>query len=303
MTTEISHVRKPWIASSLSLICTGLGQIYCGRVGRGLVMYSSSLLLGPVLVLTALLANSTVMLIAFLMSIAGLIGLLIWSVRDARALARKLSTSDYEPQDYNRPLVYCLLGATNVLYVVGLACLIRGTMAEAFIIPSASMTPTFVPGDRILVTKLGLSAQTFERGDVVVFRNPLNRQQSYVKRIVGLPGETVEIKKGQVIINGKPLDQTPASAEKGTDTSTKEGETFLERSGDKTYQVHFDHPEARESVGPITVAPDAYFVLGDHRDRSLDSREVGNVPHGLMVGRVLCIYYPGDTWNRFGATR
>lgn len=306
MTIAISHARKPWIASSLSLICTGLGQIYCGQVGRGLVMYSSSLLLGPILVVTALLANSTAMLVAFLLCLASLIGLLIWSVRDARATARRLQTVDFQPQEYNRPLVYSLLGLTNVPYVLGLVFLVRATMFEAFMVPSSSMAPTLVPGDRILVTKLGLNAQTFKRGDLVVFRNPIDRQQTFVKRVVGLPGETIEIKNGQVIINGHALEQTPVSGEgqrQVADPSADNGQTYLERTEDKAYQVHFDHPDARVSVAPITVAPDAYFVLGDHRDRSLDSREVGNVPHGLMVGRVRCIYYPGDTWNRFGPTQ
>lgn len=304
MSLETHHVRKPWVASSLSLVCTGLGQIYCGRAGRGLVMYSSSLLLGLVMVVTALFAHWTAMLFAFLLSLGGLIGLLIWSVRDARRTARSLAATDFQPQEYNRPLVYSMMALTNVPYLLGLVFLVRATMFEAFIIPTGSMAPTFGPGDRILVTKLGLSAQTFQRGDVVVFRNPINRQQTFVKRVIGLPGETVAINNGQVFIDGRPLPQAPLQKdEPGAVPGSAGGQTYWERAGDKAYQIHFDHPESRASVAPITVAPDAYFVLGDHRDRSLDSREVGNVPHGLMVGLVRCIYFPGDTWQRFGAVK
>ncbi len=305
MNIAVSHVRKPWIATSLSLVCTGLGQIYCGRAGRGLVMYSGSLLFGPVIIVTALAANSTPMLVAFLASLAGLIGLFVWSVRDARAIARSLATTSFQPQEFNRPLVYCMMAMTNLPYVIGLAFFLRATAFEAFVIPTASMSPTFVPGDRILVTKIGLDVQTFQRGEVVVFRNPINRRQNFVKRIIGLPGETVEIKNGEVLINGQPLERTPVpAADDGAENKEPErGQTFLERAGDRQYRIRLDKPETPLQSPPQTVAADAYYVLGDHRDLSLDSREVGSVPHGLMVGIVKYIYCPGDTWNRFGVAK
>lgn len=301
MNTEKSHVRKPWIAASLSMMCTGLGQIYCGRVERGLVMFCCSLLFGPVLISTALIPSSTGMLVAFLVGLAGLIGLIVWSVRDARAIARSLSTTSTPPQASFRSAVYILMISTSVPYAIGLAFFLRMMVLEAFIIPTASMFPTFVPGDRILVTKVGLSEQTLERGNVVVFRNPINRRQNYVKRIVGLPGETVEIKDGRVIINGESLEQTPAPA--GSGATGDSGQAFLERAGDRTYTVQIDPRQPRIQSGPHVVAPDAYFVLGDNRTKSLDSREFGSVPHGLMVGIVRYIYLPGDTWNRFGTAK
>ena len=304
MNTAVSHVRKPWIATSLSLVCTGLGQIYCGRAGRGLMMYSGSLLFGPIIIATALAANSTPMLVAFLASLAGLVGLFIWSVRDARAIARRMATTSFQPQEFNRPLVYGMLAMTNLPYVIGLAFFLRATAFEAFVIPTASMTPTLVPGDRILVTKIGLDAQTIQRGEVVVFRNPINRRQNFVKRIIGLPGETVEIKNGEVFINGERLERTAVPpAEDGAENKGPEGcQTFLERAGDRQYRIRLDKPESPLQLPPQVVAADAYFVLGDHRDLSLDSREFGNVPHGLMVGIVKYLYYPGDTWNRFGCS-
>lgn len=303
MTTEFQNARKPWIATSLSLLCTGLGQIYCGRVGRGIVMYSGALLTGALIVATAYGAGSTIMLVAFLACLIGLIGLFIWSVRDARAIARRLATSDYQLQEFNRPIVYTMMALTNLPYVFGLACFLRATTIEAFMIPSASMAPTFVPGDRILVTKLGLQASTLERGEVVVFRNPVDRRLKFVKRIIGLPGETVEMKEGKVFINGKPLEQTPTTP--GPAESSKEdgSRTYIERAGTHQYLVKVDKPEEPESFAPIAVAPDAYFVLGDHRDSSIDSRKVGNVPHGLMIGVVRYLYLPGNDWKRFGAIK
>jgi len=304
MNTEMSHVRKPWVAASLSLLCTGLGQIYCGRAGRGLVMYSLSLLFGPLIIATAYFANSTPMLVAFLACLGGLIGLLIWSVRDAKAIARRMATMEFQLQEYNRFLVYTMMVMTNLPYVFGLAFFLRATVVEAFIIPSSSMSPALVPGDRILVTKIGIDSQTLPRGELVVFRNPMNRRQNFVKRIVGLPGETVEIKDGTVIINGKPLEQKPIS-EKNEEPPAKPdgGQAYLERAGDREYTILVDTPKEAIQIPPMVVGPDAYFVLGDHRDRSLDSREVGSIPHALMIGVVKYIYMPGDAWSRFGVAK
>lgn len=297
MTTAQRLDRKPWIASSLSLLCTGLGQIYCGRVGRGLIMNSVSLLFGPVIVGTAVLANSTGLLLAFLCSLVALVGFVTWSVRDAARIARQ--TKDYEPREFNSPVVYGMLAFTSVLFAVGLAFVLRAMVIEAFVIPSASMAPTLVSGDRILVTKAGMASQTLKRGEVIVFRNPVNRRQTFVKRIIGLPGETVEIRDGQVYVNHQVLPQTRNQDA----TSGAEGVQIIEQAGELSYRIQVDHPETPLQLPPQTVAPDAYFVLGDHRDQSVDSREIGNVPHGLVVGIVKYIYYPGDTWQRFGIAR
>jgi signal peptidase I len=305
MSTETSHVRKPWIATSLSKLCTGLGQIYCGQVRRGLVMYCGSLLLGPLIFVTATFASSTPMLVAFFTSLAALAGLVIWSARDAGAIARRMIGTEFEPRDFNSPIVYSIMSLTNLTYAAGLVFVLRATVIEAFVIPSASMSPTFVPGDRILVTKLGMNSATFERGDLVVYRNPNNRKQNYVKRIIGLPGETVEIRDGTVIIDGQPLKQTPV-APANDDAEQKPGnggQTFMEHAGDRQYSIHLDKPDVPVQAPSVKVAADAYYVLGDHRDKSLDSREVGNIPHGLMIGIVRCIYYPANSWRRFGVPK
>ena len=302
MSITTSHARKPWIAASLSLLCPGLGQIYCGQAGRGLVMFCGTLSLGPLIFLTAIYSYWTPVLIAFFGTLVATITLLIWSVRDARAMARRLAGVDFQLQDFNRPLIYVLMVACSVPSALGLALFLRATVLEAFVIPSSSMVPTLIPGDRVLVTKLGLDSATFQRGDVVVFRNPINRKQKFVKRIIGLPGETVEIRDGTVIIDGQPLEKTPAPTDGNDEKEPKQekGRTFIERAGTSQYQIRLDNPDVPIEVAPVKVAADAYFVLGDHRDMSLDSREVGSVPHGLMVGIVRCIYSPARSWRRFG---
>jgi len=292
MNPELTSARKPWIAVNLALICPGLGQIYCGRAGRGLILYACTLLFGPLLVALAAFAQWTPLFLVLSTTLAGLAGLSLWAVRDAARLARRAPVP-FPVQEYQRPLVYTMLGTTNLLQVVTLAVFLRTSVIEAFVIPSRSMEPTFVPGDRILVSKLALDSQTLARGELVVYRNPLNRRQNFVKRVIGLPGETIAIVDGRVQVNGNslPQDVVPSGNEPEA-TTTEEG-------GGRTYRIRPFAPDAAD-MAPVTVPDDAYFLLGDHRSDSLDSRQVGCIPHGLIIGRVKCIYWPG---SRLGAPR
>ncbi len=304
MTTAMSHVRKPSVAMWLSTFCCGLGQIYCGRVGRGLVMYCLSMMIWPLMAIT-IFSGSTMIVFAVFAALVLAIGLLnLWSASDARATARSMAAIDFEPREYNRPLVYGLMLLTWFPYVIGLALFLRANVVEAFYLPSSSMAPSFIPGDRILANKLGIETASFSPGDLVVFRNPQNRQQKFIKRIVGLPGDTVEIKSGQLLINGRPLEREPVPAADETSSMNVEGrQAFYEWSGARRYSILIDKPGDNANLPPQTVPAGSYFVLGDHRGQSHDSREFGAVSHGEIVGQVIFLYCPGDTWKRFGAIR
>jgi signal peptidase I len=128
------------------------------------------------------------------------------------------------------------------------------------------MNPLLSDQERIFINKFIYHFEPIDRGDVVVFWYPLDRSKSFIKRIVGLPGETVEIRSGRVYVNGKELpDQfVPAS--------------YLDGS---TY-------------GPVEIAPDEYFVMGDHRDSSNDSRVFGPVPRQYIYGKAVFAYWPVD---------
>jgi len=132
---------------------------------------------------------------------------------------------------------------TTVLLAFILALLIRTYVVEARVIPSGSMLPTIQQWDRVLVNKLVYNFKEPERGDIIVFEAPVNmgENQDFIKRVIGLPGETVEIKKGKVYINGKPLEE----------------DYILEAP-------NYD-------FGPVKVPPDCLFVLGDNRNASYDS--------------------------------
>lgn len=298
MLNPVIKAREPWLAITLSLLCGGLGQIYCGAVRRGLLINGGCLLLGLAIVGLAAVANSTPAVAVFAVVALGLVWLALWSVRDAGRLARLPEMREYALQEYNDPWVYTILILPTVPLAIALALFLRSNVVEAFVIPSDSMAPTIVAGDRILTNRLGIATRTLERGDLVVFRNPLDRRQRFIKRIVGLPGDTVSLSRGTVIVNGQALTQTliaPPEADRGIDV--------LERQSDRQYAIRPDRDGEFANVSPVTVPSGAYYVLGDHRGNSNDSRTFGAVSHGEVVGVATYRYWPAKSWERLGAVR
>lgn len=141
-------------------------------------------------------------------------------------------------------------------------------------VKGASMDPTFHDGQYILTDKISYRLHMPQRGDVVVFKAPMNPDFDYIKRIIGLPGDTISIKDGKVIINGQSLNDEYIQ----TDTILLPGQYI--REGEQ-----------------ITVGPNEYFVLGDNRSHSADSRQWGMVPQKDIIGRVFFRYWPV---NKFG---
>lgn len=289
---------------SLSMVCTGLGQLYCGQARRGLLMYSAALSLTPLVMAAALTASSSTMLIGFLVTLCGAAALYIWSVVDACRLARASVGVEWEPRDYNHASVYTLMTVTSAFYTVAMVLFLRSNVIEAFVLPSDSMAPTFVRGDRVLTNKLGIATRTLPRGELVVFRNPQNRQQNFIKRIVGLPGDTIEMKDGAVLINDQPLEREPAPASvvpRNDKTTGKDA--FWERNGDRRYAVLVTPQDEHANLPPVTVPAGAVYVLGDHRGLSLDSRIFGAISQAEIVGVVTARYYPAHSWQRFGCVQ
>jgi len=149
----------------------------------------------------------------------------------------------------------------------------RAYAVQSYFIPTPSMTPTLLPGDRILVDKL---ASTIHRGDIVVFRNPpadSGGPPTLVKRVIGLPGERISSVGSQVLINGKVLREPWLPPLVG------------------------QCAEASEHITAVTIAPDHYFVMGDCRGDSDDSRYWGTVPGSDIVGKVdVIIWRNGHPW-------
>lgn len=183
-----------------------------------------------------------------------------------------------------------------------LATVFRILAYQPFTIPSSSMAPGLLTGDYIVVSKFAygwsaaslpfgspngterLMASTPERGDVVVFRLPRDPSQVWIKRVIGLPGDTVQMKSGQLVINGQPVPQTSLGQTFDRDNPARPVEAFREQlvSG-RSYVTYDGGPNlAGDNTAPITVPTGHYLMMGDNRDNSLDSRWSADVGIGLL---------------------
>lgn len=142
-------------------------------------------------------------------------------------------------------------------------------------VKGASMEPSFHSGDYILTSKMSYRLRNFQRGDIIVFKAPTNPDIEYIKRIIGLPGDVVVIKEGEVFVNNHQLNE-PYIAEK-----TNIWETGF----------------AQEGV-PMTVPADDLFVMGDNRTHSSDSREFGFITEDSVIGQVFFRYFPANAFGQ-----
>lgn len=195
--------------------------------------------------------------------------------------------------------------AEAIVIALLLAFVIRVFVVQAFKIPSGSMIPTLLIGDHILVSKLAYGLQWpqdchFEagfpplncyssiilvdlgkpqRGDIIVFRYPEDEHKDFIKRLIGLPGDTIQIRNKIVYINGEPLDD----------------HAYTQRIDPGVIDGRIN---PRDNFGPVTVPEDSYFVMGDNRDQSLDSRFWGFVKFNKIKGRAFLVYW---SWNGQGS--
>ncbi|MDP9324066.1 MAG: signal peptidase I [Acidobacteriota bacterium] len=174
----------------------------------------------------------------------------------------------------------------SIVIAVILALFVRTWIVQAFKIPTGSMENNLLIGDHLLVNKfifgptatsIGrtlLPVRDIRRGDVIVFKYPDEPERDFIKRVIGLPGETLELRAKKVYIDGQPLDEPYVH--------------FLEPASDSQETTSFD---VRERYGPVRVPEGQYFVMGDNRDNSQDSRYWGFLPRNYVKGRALMIYW------------
>ena len=181
--------------------------------------------------------------------------------------------ADYEylpaPKSVARELI------ETVLLCVVFILFLRAFVFQQSEIPSGSMEKTILIGDHVLVNRFVYAPTSFEwerrllpirepqRGDIVVFKHPPHPEQDFIKRVIGLPGETIALRDGKLLVNGLPTD-----------------EPYLDES-----------ERRRQHFGPVRVEPNSYFLMGDHRSRSADSREWGAAPGELIKGRAFMILF------------
>ena len=195
--------------------------------------------------------------------------------------------------------------AEALIIAIILALTIRVFVVQAFKIPSGSMIPTLLIGDHILVSKLAYGIQlpkdcefqvafppvtcfsstmmmdldSPKRGDVIVFRYPEDENKDFIKRVIGTPGDVIEIHNKKILVNGEHLID----------------KDFTQRVDPGIIDGRIN---PRDNLGPLTVPPDSYFVMGDNRDQSLDSRFWGFVKMNKIKGRAFLVYW---SWNGQGS--
>ena len=247
------QVRDPYLAAFLTQIAPGIGHLYLRRWVAGvlLIIVTLAMWLAPVRFVQLIFVIFTPVYTA------GVCGLAYAAAPPAR-------------RQHKRGIVWlCVLIVGTGMMLRGSVLLIRQYALEAFLVPKPSMAPTIESGDRILVWK-GSSYRP-ERGDVVAFRSPKNRNVIYIKRVAALEGETIELKDGGVFVNGLRLTGGAFSRFQFFSTLyqefAKEGEAFV-------------------------IPPGCLFLLGDNSLRSLDSRHFGAVPVRDVIGKAYKRYWP-----------
>jgi len=207
----------------------------------------------------------------------------------------------------------------TILFALIIAVIIRSLIIQPFYIPSSSMEPTLLIGDRIFVSKFtyGISKHSFpfspnflnkriyykppKQGDLVVFKTPVDNRTDYIKRLIGLPGDEIQFVNGQILINGKKIEREKISKIKKVRCGkfSFQVESFLETlPNGRQYLAVYNKQGTLQNSQKFKVPKDHFFLLGDNRDCSQDSRylnSVGYVNFVNLVGKANMIFFSNDT--------
>ena len=278
--------RKPLVALLMSLVLPGFGQLYNGQVNKAIWLFLAFALISvPGIAVIALYLPAGLTVATLALSAITVVTLWLFGMADAWRQASQLRT--YAPGDWQCSGVYGLV----FLLCSGLALpllidYVRTYQLEPFRIPSGSMAPAVLQGDLLFADKRynragwagipGGHTSSITRGDIAIFTYPNDRTLKYIKRIIGLPGDRVQIENGQVQVNGMLLP-----------------EASVAEAGSKRARTGLD----------ITIAAGQVFVMGDNRS-SMDSRDFGSVPMQDVVGKARQVWFSSDhdgvRWQRLG---
>lgn len=205
-----------------------------------------------------------------------------------------------------------------------IALFIRQFVVEAFKIPSASMVPTLRIGDHLLVNKFVygpripftdtriFTGKEPKRGEIIVFRFPMDEKKNFIKRVVGVPGDKIQIKKGRLFIDDAEVPVSDIGVYDDADQTagsypSAKAELLDEQLGAVKHHILYLHDQSNINFGPKLVPKESVFVMGDNRDNSQDSRVWGFVKYNKILGRALIIYWSWDgnsrwlRWERIGS--
>lgn len=273
--------RRWWIAGLLGIASLGLGQLYNGQPRKIVLLLALAIV---VLGAYAALANTERFMVAMVATVAA--ALIVWlgSLIDAVVQSKRQEQS-YELRPYNRVIVYVVYGLAVATGIEVATSIVKNQFVQAFRIPSGSMSPTLLPGDYVLADKRP-AARRPSRGDIAVFRFPKESRLMFLDRVVGVGGDTLELRDKALLIGSEPVPEP--------------------------FTVHLDSEvrpaggDPRDNFGPTVVPAQSYFVMGDNRDNSNDSRYWGPLPEHDVIGTVRGVYFSQDPqsgtirWERIG---
>jgi signal peptidase I len=267
----------------LSFFMIGLGQIACGRIKRGVSLYLLSQILSLAAVFIAIQPFPLVNIVA-----AGLIfiSVFLFSIIDSVLIARNPNNSLKLKPLIGYSLLVIISIVNSFIMQPVTSKTIKDNYVQAFQIPTASMVPSLLLGDRILVNKTAYTHTGPKRGDIIVFDHPLNTSRTYVRRVVGIGGDTIEIQSNRLYINGE-----------------KYNEDYILYTSTKSPS---EDRQPIDNYGPVSVPSGSFFVLGDNRNNSYDSRYWGFLDANKIEGKVITIYWSWDKennkvrWERIG---
>ncbi|MGZ3772453.1 MAG: signal peptidase I [Pseudobdellovibrionaceae bacterium] len=203
---------------------------------------------------------------------------------------------------------------TTLILAVLCALLVRNFLVTAYKVPTISMQPTLKAGDLIFSSRLSYgfqlpftqkkwAATLPERGDLVVFNYSTQPGITYVKRVIGLPGDRLQIVKGRIILNEEPFQYEKAPTTNDDNPNPELFDVFQESHKNHKWRVIFQKKSAEKNFGPLVVPPGEIFLLGDNRDASDDSRYWGTVSMDQLQGRVFLIWLSLDWQKKWAGDR
>ncbi len=285
--TSGAHGERRLAGPLVALFCGPLGQIAVGQWRRACGFYAAEIAAAAVAFVAAWRPSPRV----FWLALVALIVIRVLTVVDALRVPR------VHPLPRARLVVLVGLGVVIFYEILGVR--VRANFVEAFSIPTGAMYPTIEMGDHVYTKK---ATRPFQRGEVVVFRYPLDPSVDYIKRIVAVGGDVVALHDGQLVINGQPIERRrldePCEKESGSDRCS----LWEESLDGRRWRVASDDQFPARDLPRVVVPAGTYFVLGDNRDASSDSRVWGTVAAELIKGPATFIYWSmgprGVRWER-----
>jgi len=271
----MQRCRRPWLAALLTLIWPGLGQLYCGKALRAAVLNVVSLIILILGILTFVNLDSKP--INFLLPVIVLLLWWLWMIVDSAKIAR-LPRHGFALRAFNRWYIYLLVAIVGEL-VWGQVLTNLGY--QAFKLPNKSMEASLLEGDYLFADMNAYHDSDPEVNDLVVFLFPKDGTTKYIKRCAAGPGDTVEFRDRVLFVNGE-------------EVSEPETVQYIRSRQDETVEptvAESDVHARLDNFGPFVVPDNNYFMLGDNRDNSYDSRWWGPVPRDLILGRPVRIHW------------